>query len=120
MDISRAFGAPFRDPRWAAKAAWAGLWTALLVTVPAVSGYHLDYIRNVAHGQDQPLPEWKGQLGRYWVRGFLLFLGIGIYVLPAVLIVLIGLIPALGSLGVTPGSGSAAGAVARSRQAPSS
>jgi hypothetical protein len=96
MEVGRAFGVPFKDVRWFSKAAWAGLWTALLVTIPAVTGYSLDYIRNVANGYETPLPEWTGQFGRYWVRGFLLSVALFIYFIPAWILLFIGYLPVIG------------------------
>jgi hypothetical protein len=82
------------------KAAWAGLWAALGITAPAVSGYSLDYIRNVANGYETPLPEWTGQFSRFWTRGFMAMIGLFIYFLPAFVIMLVGFLPALGVLAV--------------------
>jgi hypothetical protein len=96
MEVGRAFGVPFKDVRWFPKAAWAGLWTALAVTVPAVTGYSLDYIRNVANGYETPLPEWTGQFGRFWVRGFLLMVALFIYFIPAWILLFIGYLPLIG------------------------
>lgn len=95
MEVGRAFGAPFRDTRWLSKTAWAGLWATLVVTAPAISGYSLDYIRNVANGYETPLPEWTGQLGRYWVRGFMLSVALFVYFLPAWILMFIGYLPML-------------------------
>lgn len=111
MDIDRAFAAPFRDPAWLEKTAWAGLWSGLVVTSPALAGYLLDYTRGVANGDDVPMPEWNRDFGRWWVRGFLLMLAGFIYVLPALLLVAAGVVPLLAGL-VAAGVWSRSGTVA--------
>jgi hypothetical protein len=93
MDIDRAIKAPFSDAAWLQKSLWAALWTGLFVTSPAVLGYRLDYIRNVANGYETPLPEWNKEFGRWWVRGFLVALALFIYSLPAIVLMLVGSIP---------------------------
>lgn len=97
MDIGRAFGIPFKDVKWFGKAAWAGLWMTVPFTGFAVYGYTLDYIRNVANGYETPLPEWTGNFGRYWVRGLLVAIALGIYMLPATILMVIGYLPMLGA-----------------------
>jgi hypothetical protein len=98
MDIGRAFGIPFKDVKWFGKAAWAGLWMTLPFTGFALYGYTLDYIRNVANGYETPLPEWTGNFGRYWVRGLLVSIALGIYMLPATILMVIGYLPMLGAI----------------------
>jgi hypothetical protein len=110
MDVGRGFNAPFRDPQWLAKIALGGVWAVVPFTGFALAGYYLDYIRNVAWGQETPLPEWN-QFGRYWVRGLLLSVAIGLYMLPAILILLIGLVPIIGLGAVGDSLGSDAGAL---------
>lgn len=97
MDIERALGAPFKDPKWHVKSAWAGLWTILFVTAPAVTGYSLDYIWNVAHGHETPLPEWDGGFGRYWTRGLMVWVAGFVYFLPALVLMIVGMAPLLGA-----------------------
>ena len=52
MDIGRAVNAPFKDPLWKNKAALGGIWVALGVTMPAVVGAQIDYVRAVANGRE--------------------------------------------------------------------
>jgi hypothetical protein len=94
MDIGRAFRAMFDDPAWVGKVLLALLFQVLVVTGPAVLGYYLQYIRNVAEGRDVPLPEWSG-FGTYWVRGILVILAAIVYVIVGLLLFVIGIIPAL-------------------------
>jgi len=114
MEIERAFKAPFLDQKWYIKALWAGLWAGLIVTAPAVSGYSLDYLRNVAYGYETPLPEWNTGFGRWWVRGLLVGIAGLIYMLPAIVIVLVGTIPLIAGVAASASSygGDAANAAA--------
>ncbi|MDA3935821.1 MAG: DUF4013 domain-containing protein, partial [Actinomycetota bacterium] len=96
MDIGRAFGVPFKDEKWLAKTALGALWGLLGVTAPALTGYQLDYTRAVAEGRELPLLDWS-DFGRLWVRGFLGSLAMFIYMIPAVIIGTIGLLPLIAS-----------------------
>lgn len=96
MDIGAGFNAPFKDDRWFPKAAMGGLWYMLVVTSPAMTGFGLSYLSRVARGQDTPLPEWSGggeSFGDHWVRGFMVSLGLFIYMLPAVIIMAASVLP---------------------------
>ncbi len=95
MDIGRGIGAPFKDPSWITKALLGGVWAVIPFTGFALTGYYLDYLRNCAHGKETPLPEWS-LFGRFWVRGLLASIALSIYMLPALVIAAIGLIPVVG------------------------
>jgi hypothetical protein len=109
VDIQRAFKAPFADQKWFVKSLWAGLWAGLGVTAPAVAGYTLDYVRNIAYGYETPLPEWNREFGRWWVRGFLVTIAAMIYMLPAFLLLAIGFVPMIGAVAASEGYGSDVG-----------
>ena len=94
MDIGRAFRAVFDDPAWVVKLGVAFLFEILVVTGPAVIGYFMQYIHNVAEGHDTPLPDWGG-FGTYWVRGVVVILAAIVYVIVGLLLFIIGIIPAL-------------------------
>lgn len=100
MDIGRAFTAVFEDPKWVAKLLLAFLFEILIVTAPAVLGYFLQYLRNVAEGHDTPLPEWGG-FGTYWVRGIVVILVAIVYVIGGLLLLIVGVIPAIITLQAT-------------------
>lgn len=85
MDVNRAVSAPFKDFDWPTKVALGGLWSFLGITGPAVYGYMIEYIRNVASGHDQPLPDWH-DFGGKWVKGFLAGLAGLLYALPALVL----------------------------------
>ena len=91
MDVGRGIGAPFKDQAWATKALIGGVWAVVPFTGFALTGFYLDYIRNTAHGRETPLPDW-GLFGRFWVRGFLASIAIMVYLLPAIAIVLFGVL----------------------------
>lgn len=94
MDIGRAFRAPFEDPQWPLKLLLAFVFPILIVTGPAVIGYWIRYVRNVAEGHDDVLPEWN-DFGAYWVRGVLVILVGILYVFVGLLLFGIGVIPAV-------------------------
>jgi hypothetical protein len=91
MDIGRGLGAPFKDPAWITKALLGGVWAVVPFTGFALTGYYLDYIRNTAHGKETPLPEWS-LFGRFWVRGLLASIAIFLYLLPAIVIMFVGVL----------------------------
>jgi len=91
MDIGRGIGAPFKDPAWVTKALLGGVWAVVPFTGFALTGYYLDYIRNTAHGRETPLPEWS-LFGRYWVRGLLASIALLVYMLPALVLLIAGIV----------------------------
>ncbi len=93
MNLERAFKAMFDDPKWVTKLLLAFVFEILIVTGPAVGGYWLQYMRNVARGQDTPLPEWD-RFGTYWVQGFMVFVAAMVYIVVGLLLLIIGIIPA--------------------------
>lgn len=86
MDIGRAFGFPFQDPRWVSKI----LIAALMVVIPifgwlVLYGYGMRVTRQVAGGSDLPLPEWD-DFGGLFLDGLKLFGVTFIWSLPATLL----------------------------------
>ena len=84
------FGAPFaamrKDPRWAKKVLLGGLINLIpYFGTFVVMGWALEYLRRVAWGLDQELPEWTG-LGRHALRGLYGFAAIMPYSLALSLI----------------------------------
>ncbi len=108
MDVGRSIGAPFKDAQWPMKVGIGGLLGLLFVTAPAVGGAQMDYVRKVANGDDT-LPDWN-DLGGQWVRGFLLFVGMLVYALPAMILGGVALVPVLLTLIGGPSSDAAAAA----------
>lgn len=91
MDVGRGLGAPFKDPAWVTKALLGGVWAVVPFTGFALTGYYLDYIRNTAHGKETPLPEWS-MFGRFWVRGLLASIAVFVYMLPAFVLMVFGVL----------------------------
>lgn len=83
-DIGRAITYVFQDPQWLKKVLIGGL----LVFIPIIgwliiAGYWLRIIRQVAQGNDVPLPEWN-DFGGDLVRGLKGFVVCLVWWLPAV------------------------------------
>ena len=53
IDIGRAFKAPFTDKDWIKKTLLGYLWMILIVTIPAVAGAQIEYIKRAAEGRDE-------------------------------------------------------------------
>ncbi|MBN1121999.1 MAG: DUF4013 domain-containing protein [Anaerolineae bacterium] len=83
MNFGRAFGYVFEDDHWIEKMVAAALITMVPILNLTLSGYVVMVIRNVANDSSYPLPEWKGNLGDFFLKG--------LYVLVAKMIY--GLIP---------------------------
>jgi hypothetical protein len=71
LDFARAFRFVVEDPDWIKKMLIGGLFTllsALLVGAPFVMGYFSRLLRNVARGEERPLPNWD-DLGGLFMEG---------------------------------------------------
>jgi len=95
MDIGKSIGYVFEDRNWVAKVLIGGVITAIPILDLAALGYGARTLRNVALGEERPLPEWS-DFGDLFVKGLLVFLAGLIYSLPAA--VLNGLTTGLGYL----------------------
>ena len=96
FDFARSFSFPFQDPDWLTKVLIGGVFSMLgifLVGNFFVLGYLAKLIRNVVAGVERPMPAWD-DLGGYFVEGFKLAMVVLVFVLPAVLIMLLAVIPA--------------------------
>ncbi len=107
-DLGRAFRAPFQDKDWVTKVLLGLLWGVLGVTIPAIYGAQLDYIRGVSEG-DERLPEW-GDFGKKWVEGLQVVLASIIFFLPMIVIGAIVFMPFL--IAAVADNGDAAGGFA--------
>jgi hypothetical protein len=93
QNIGRAFTYPFEDPRWVAKFSIGVLFTLLsfiLVGIPFIMGYMLEIIRNVAHGDERPLPEWEN-LGSYFIQGLGAVLVFIVYAIPYIVLTILAI-----------------------------
>lgn len=71
LDFGRAFRFVVDDPDWVKKILIGGAFTllsAILVGAPFVAGYFVRLVRNVARGEERPLPEWD-DLGGLFMDG---------------------------------------------------
>jgi hypothetical protein len=97
VEFARPFVAIRKDPRWLRKIALG----ALINLIPyfgmvAVVGWSMEYLRRVAWGSDEELPEWAG-LGKHALRGLWAFVAIlpysmlaGVIATPIIIAVVIG------------------------------
>lgn len=82
MDIGKAFGFVTKDDTWITKVLIGGLVSLIpLIGQFVVSGYSLRVAKNVARGDERPLPEW-GEFGDFLTRGFLAWVIQLVYFLP--------------------------------------
>lgn len=110
FDLSRAVRAPFQDSEWLTKSLLAIAWTLLIVTIPALVGAQVAYIRSVAQG-DEKLPAWS-DFGGKWLDGLMVSIAAFLYFLPVVALGAFALVPVV-SVAVNDGdAGGAAAALA--------
>jgi hypothetical protein len=91
IDISRAIKAPFADKEWVGKTLLGIVWTLLVVTLPAVAGAQVEYIRRTASGNEE-LPDWS-DFGEKWISGILVGVAGFIYFLPLIVVAIAMLVP---------------------------
>lgn len=109
MDYGKAFSVIFEDKQWVSKVLIGGLlFMASIVIFPIffVNGYMIEYTQRVMKG-DMSLPEWS-DWGEKFRKGFLVFVTLTIYALPAFLFIGLSitftlLIALLGSAGDSSG-----------------
>ncbi len=85
MDIGKAFSYVTNDPDWLKKILIGGIISMIPVINFASMGYVVEVIRRVANDDPYPLPDWDN-FGVYFSEGFKVFVGLFVYVLPAVLL----------------------------------
>lgn len=111
MDIGKAFTFVFEDPEWIKKIAIGALIFLIPLVGPfVIIGYMLVAMKNVADGQQYPMPDW-GNFGGYLVKGIYAAVGSLIYFIPVILIACcVGALSMLGfgAAAGTSGSGSSA------------
>lgn len=91
VDFGLAVKTPLADKEWIVKSLLAILWTFLIVTIPAVLGAEIEYIKRTAEGRDD-LPDWSS-FGDKWVKGLGAGLAGFIYFLPVIFGLVIALVP---------------------------
>ncbi len=85
MDIGKSLGYAFEDEDWLTKLLIGGLVTLIPVVNLAAAGYALRVLRNVADGDERPLPEWNA-FGEHFTKGLLLAVALLIYATPLLLV----------------------------------
>lgn len=85
MDIGKSFTYVFEDPNWIMKVLIGGIVLFIPIVDFAVLGYMLTTMKNVADGQTAPLPEW-GDFGNHFMKGLYAFIGMIVYLLPALVL----------------------------------
>ncbi|MCL2504104.1 MAG: DUF4013 domain-containing protein [Coriobacteriia bacterium] len=111
IDLNRVVTAPFADHDWVKKTFLGLLWFTLGITMPAVYGAQMEYIRQVTRGNDS-LPEWD-DFGKQWIDGLKFCFALFIYTLPLI-ILYVTMMPAIIALPmgfIALGEGSDAAAV---------
>lgn len=93
FDIMRAIKAPFQDPEWLNKTLLGLLWGILGVTLPAIYGAQLAYIRSVREG-DERLPAWD-DFGAKWLEGFMVSVAGMLYALPVLIVGAVFFLPGI-------------------------
>lgn len=81
MDLAKAFGFVFEDEQWLKKLLIGGVVSLVPILNLAAVGYMLRTLRNVAAGEERPLPEWD-DLGGDWVKGLVATVAGFVYALP--------------------------------------
>lgn len=88
MDIGKAFSYIGEDSRWSKKL----LIAAIVMSIPIINfmgfGYQIQIIRNVAAGNERPLPEWE-DFGTYFIDGLRYAAVLLLYNLPMFLLMFV-------------------------------
>jgi hypothetical protein len=110
MDIGRSFKYMFEDEGWISKVLIGGILGIIPIVNFVVYGYFLDVIRNVAGGQELPLPSWDDFGGKF-MKGLMVFLASLIYALPIIVLsILLAIVTAVLGAGASSSSRDASGA----------
>lgn len=99
MDFMQSIRYPFDDEEWITKILIGMLISLVPILNFAAFGYVVQIIRNVARGEDRPLPRWDN-LGDLFMKGLLFaiaaFVYVGIpYLIGMVIMMPLGLLPIL-------------------------
>jgi len=87
MDIGKAFAYISEDEEWMKKLLIGALIGAVPVANFAIFGYQAEIARNVAAGEERPLPDWS-DFGRFFVDGLRLVGVFFVYFLPMILLII--------------------------------
>jgi len=110
MDIGRSFGYMFHDKDWLVRILIGGLLSIVPILNFVVYGYMLQVLRNVAGGQELPLPTWDG-FGEKFMKGLMLAIASFIYSLPLIILgVIVSIVMAIAGGAASGSSRDSAGA----------
>jgi hypothetical protein len=97
MNFSKSFTYMFDDPNWASKYLIGILISLAPILNLAWFGYGIGIMRNIARGEERPLPSWDS-IGEKFKDGLLVGIAIFIYLLPVWIILtvvsIVAVIPA--------------------------
>ena len=95
MDFGKAFSYQFEDQEWLKKIGIAGLIQLIpFVGQFFVSGWSVETTRRVIQRNPEPLADWS-DFGGYLVKGLLVLVIGFVYVLPILVVELIGIVPSI-------------------------
>ena len=106
MDIGRAFKFMFDDESWITKILLGGILGLVPILNFVVYGYQLEVVKNVAQGQELPLPEWGEDFGGKFMKGLMVVIASFIYSLPLLVLWVIYFVAMLAMGGTASGSSS--------------
>jgi hypothetical protein len=85
MDYGKAFTFVFDDEEWVQKIVIGGILSLIPIVNLIVLGYGLKVLKNVADGEEKPLPKWD-DFADYFVQGLVSFLGGLIWAAPLIVV----------------------------------
>lgn len=91
MDIGKAFTYVLDDENWIKKILIGGVVTIIPIVNLIAAGYGLRVLKNVAQGEEKPLPEWDDWGGDF-MKGLMVAIGGIIYALPVILLTILSAI----------------------------
>ncbi|MCP4358414.1 MAG: DUF4013 domain-containing protein [Chloroflexi bacterium] len=91
MDIGKAFAYISEDEEWTKKLLVGALIGAVPFANFAIFGYQAEIARNVAAGEERPLPDWS-DFGRFFLDGLRLVAAFFVYLLPMILLIIVSTI----------------------------
>lgn len=103
MDYGKAFTFVFDDEEWVQKIVIGGILSLIPIVNLIVLGYGLKVLKNVADGEEKPLPKWD-DFADYFVQGLMSFLGGLVWALP-VIFLSIGMAAVTGAISAVTGYG---------------
>ncbi len=86
MNIGKAFTYIFDDEEWFKKLALGGLIAIVPILNFATLGYIVEVIKNVRDNNERPMPDWSEGLSQFFMSGVMVFVGLLVYSLPAILV----------------------------------